>query len=395
MLDLLDRWDIDSLATRIVQRDLSLAFHEWEDDPGFSEMLAKSVYGNLEVLSQYLAGAIALDDVVLGDQVAFAQEQAQVGSSQNALQRSYRLGMHTIASDWLALVSDEGRARGLSADDVGAAMIDSVDKILRYADLALTKVADEFAQQEARLRRSGQQIRQQVLWEIVTGSGPVETGEMLMTLGYDLTGAHMAVEVVGIPSTHAHKTVKELRKAGNSSHHLMVNRRVDRLTVWLYQPRQWTGERLDALRQFLRSTGYSAALSRPAVGVEGIRETFREITEMEVLGPLTGSAAPHVISYDEVQLELLLLKDADAARRFVSDTLGELAEDNPASVRLRETLLASFSCGSHVQAAEMLGLHEHTVRNRLQRAEQVLGEAGSQRRVEIQTALRLHATLSR
>jgi DNA-binding PucR family transcriptional regulator len=57
--------------------------------------------------------------------------------------------------------------------------------------------------------------------------------------------------------------------------------------------------------------------------------------------------------------------------------------------RLRETLEASFKCGSHVATAEYLQLHEHTVRNRLHKAEELLGRSLLDRRIEIQVALRI------
>ena len=62
--------------------------------------------------------------------------------------------------------------------------------------------------------------------------------------------------------------------------------------------------------------------------------------------------------------------------------------------RLRETLEASFRYGSHVAAAEYLQLHEHTVRNRLHKAEEFLGHTLSEPRTELQVAARLIRLLS-
>ena len=71
-----------------------------------------------------------------------------------------------------------------------------------------------------------------------------------------------------------------------------------------------------------------------------------------------------------------------------------LAMAREEAARLRETLEASFRLGSHVSAAEHLQLHEHTVRNRLHRAEEHLGHPLSERRTELQVALRLQRLLS-
>jgi DNA-binding PucR family transcriptional regulator len=101
-----------------------------------------------------------------------------------------------------------------------------------------------------------------------------------------------------------------------------------------------------------------------------------------------------VLEHADVALEILLLRDPDRARRFVRTELGPLAEDTPEAARLRETLEVSFRLGSHVGAAEQLQLHEHTVRNRLHRAEEHLGHPMSERRTELQVALRLQRLLS-
>ena len=62
--------------------------------------------------------------------------------------------------------------------------------------------------------------------------------------------------------------------------------------------------------------------------------------------------------------------------------------------RLRETLLAWLTMGSHGSAAAMLGVHENTVRNRLRAAEELLGVPLTGRRTELMVALRLERLLS-
>lgn len=64
-----------------------------------------------------------------------------------------------------------------------------------------------------------------------------------------------------------------------------------------------------------------------------------------------------------------------------------------AAERLRHTVLASFALGSHVQTAQELGVHEHIVRNRLRRVEELLGHSLNERRTELQIALRLRGAV--
>jgi DNA-binding PucR family transcriptional regulator len=95
----------------------------------------------------------------------------------------------------------------------------------------------------------------------------------------------------------------------------------------------------------------------------------------------------------DVRLESLLLRDTARARQFVESELGTLASNDAVAKRLRETLLTWLATGSHVSAAALLDVHENTIRNRLRQAEEMLGVALHQRRIELQVALRLERVL--
>jgi DNA-binding PucR family transcriptional regulator len=99
--------------------------------------------------------------------------------------------------------------------------------------------------------------------------------------------------------------------------------------------------------------------------------------------------APVVMRYADAGLEILLMQNDELARTFVAAELGPLAQSTTEAARLRETLDASFRYGSHVAAAQHLNLHEHTVRNRLHKAEELLGHSLQERRTEVQVAVRL------
>ncbi|HEY4418894.1 MAG TPA: helix-turn-helix domain-containing protein [Pseudonocardia sp.] len=99
--------------------------------------------------------------------------------------------------------------------------------------------------------------------------------------------------------------------------------------------------------------------------------------------------APPVLAHRDVALEILLLREPERARGFVRAGLRALADDTAEAARLRETLYVSFRLGTHVATAERLQLHEHTVRNRLHRAEEHIGHPLHERRTELQVALRL------
>ena len=146
----------------------------------------------------------------------------------------------------------------------------------------------------------------------------------------------------------------------------------------------------------LTEVGVEASVSGTATGVDGFCATLTQAQETERVRAAWGpTSAPPVITYADAALEILLLQNDDLAHRFVDSELGPLAVDTSEAARLRETLEASFRFGSHVAAAEHLQLHEHTVRNRLHKAEELLGHSLQQRRIELQVAVRLIRLLGR
>jgi DNA-binding PucR family transcriptional regulator len=92
----------------------------------------------------------------------------------------------------------------------------------------------------------------------------------------------------------------------------------------------------------------------------------------------------------DVRIEALGVEAAGAARRLVAAELASLGELSP---RTRETLEAWLVTGSRVGAAARLGVHEHTIRNRLRHVDGLLGPGWEKRRTELHVALRLAAVL--
>ena len=99
--------------------------------------------------------------------------------------------------------------------------------------------------------------------------------------------------------------------------------------------------------------------------------------------------APHVIWAEDVRIETLAIDNPDGARALVNGVLGTALENGLLTTRVRETLDAWLVAGSYVGAAALLGVHEQTVRQRLHRLEEALGQSLQRRRTELHVALRL------
>ncbi len=160
--------------------------------------------------------------------------------------------------------------------------------------------------------------------------------------------------------------------------------------VWLGRIGEWKPSALSALSKVLAEAGVPASISAPDTGIDGFRAALDQALDTEkIRAAWDRPGAPSVVHHDDVGLEILLMRDPVRARQFVERELGPLALDTAEAARLRETLEASFRFGSHVAAADHLQLHEHTVRNRLHKAEELLGHPMAERRTEMQVAARL------
>ena len=101
-------------------------------------------------------------------------------------------------------------------------------------------------------------------------------------------------------------------------------------------------------------------------------------------------AAGTVTHHRQVALAALLTHDLSASREFVEDELGELSSDTERNRRLRATLVVYFHENmSWSRTAERLGVHQNTVMYRVQQAKELLSCSLSERRLELEAALRL------
>ncbi|MFJ6378766.1 PucR family transcriptional regulator [Kitasatospora sp. NPDC092039] len=111
-----------------------------------------------------------------------------------------------------------------------------------------------------------------------------------------------------------------------------------------------------------------AAVGRPGRGLEGFRSSHQDALAAQALVVRLGSDR-RVTAYADVELIDALTKDRAGARRFVTSTLGPLAE---ADTALRQALLTYLQCGfSTTRAAADLYAHRNTVERRVSRANQL------------------------
>jgi PucR-like helix-turn-helix protein/diguanylate cyclase with GGDEF domain len=134
-----------------------------------------------------------------------------------------------------------------------------------------------------------------------------------------------------------------------------------------------------------------AGVSEPEGGVHGFAGAHRKALIALRVGLLRDT---QVSAYRDVALEALAFGGEEIAVDFARAELGRMAESTRRVAILRETLNEYFARGGSTAAtARALAIAERTVTYRLRRAEELIGRPVSERRADLETALRLYDVL--
>jgi sugar diacid utilization regulator len=383
-------FDADSLVEGIIGRCVGIAFPTHAHDDDFRAALTASTRANARALRSVIAGTIALEDIYLTEVLSFAKVQAQLRIPQKSMQRSYRISFFTMWEAWSTHLREIVLARGIDADEATLAQQLLTQTILAYQDFVASQVAETYTRDYESLNRSRAHMRRSLIKDILRGDGEGLSGSDAAILAYELGGRHIAVLLPTVAEGAAAQLAVGMRNATSCQSSLVYPLTLNATVVWLGRIGEWKRSVLEALNAVLVEAGVPAAVSSAHPGIAGFRTALEEARDAETIrGAWDRPGAPSVVHHNDVGLEILLMRDPRLARQFVERELGPLALDTTDAARLRETLEASFRFGSHVAAAEHLQLHEHTVRNRLHKAEELLGHPLSERRTELQVAARL------
>lgn len=387
---------VEDVVRTVVDRDTRIAFPDLINDSDFSARLEASVRENFEALNNVLCGVLPLSQVRLREPVTFAAFQAASHLPQTSLQRSYRVGFFTFWHEWSRWVTKEANARNLSREESMWTLIRLTQIIVSYQDHVASQVAQVYAEAEAELRQSSAHLRRRLVKQLLSSSAESLTAADLATIGYDLSGWHVAVLLPGVGDSdpESERVVQRLRSELSIRQVLKQPLTPNSCVIWMRRNREWDRVSLDIVGVTLGEIGIAAVVSECREGMDGLRTTYKQTVDVDRVRSLTdANDIGSVIHYRDVALEILLMQDLELAQSFVNRELGGLAAHGSATDRLCETLEVSYSVGTHTAAADALGVHEHTVRNRLRRVEEILERDTGERRAETQVALRLRRLL--
>ena len=385
--------DLAALCEVVVSECGGLIFPGQAKDATFLQRLGASVRQNAFALRDVLAGETTLEEVALEQVLSFATVQAQLRIPQKSMQRSYRVSFYLQWHAWTEALRSLAEREGLSATESFEALERMTQAILGYQDHVASQVAETYTRDYEALNRSRAHVRRNLVRDILRGEAEKLSASDLAILAYPLDRHHVVVLLPTVAEGAATQVADGLRSATRAQLSLIFPVSLTSTAVWLSRIEPWHTPALDALQQVLDKLGVVAGVSNPEEGCEGFRRCLRQAEEADRVRTAwrehDGHEAPHVVCYADAGLEVLLMQNDELARTFVRTELGELSNDTTEAARLRETLEASFRFGSHVAAAEHLQLHEHTVRNRLHKAEEILGHGLQERRTELQVAVRM------
>ena len=384
---------LHALAAEITNKHLDGIFLKYSKDPEFVSRLQASVWGNLNNLRGILLGHLSLRDIEIADPELFASIQAKMGIPSSSLQKTYRIGFFMMWEKWSQFLISEANSAGIPAEASLSSLANLAEVIFGYQHHVASLVADAHAVTDEANRQSRGHLRQRLIRELLQGSETL-TNTDILTIGYDLDVNHLAICLPYTSEEECTKLVAICREVTSANHVLIFSYSLTSTFIFIGKYESWTDSQLAKLRDSFEQSEIVASFGCVETGARGMKASFAQAERAEGIRAAKGIRYKHVTaSYSDLNLEILLMQDSDSAAEFVRRELGELAEPGERSWRLCETLEAWFRLGSHVAAAEELELHEHTVRNRLRKVEEILGRGLNVRSTELRAALRLRPLL--
>jgi purine catabolism regulator len=144
----------------------------------------------------------------------------------------------------------------------------------------------------------------------------------------------------------------------------------------------------------------SAGIGRPAVEIGRFRQGFEEAKQsLEVGRALAGGKRSTVTHYDNLGLLRFaqVSETSVGIRNYCIDMLGALLEhDRNSTAPLLDTLKVFLECNqNHAEAARVLGIHYNSLRYRLKRIRELVGDIFEEpsKRLAIEVALHLYPLL--
>ena len=359
----------------------------FQGDEAVRELMAASTSSNLSTIFDVLLHGLPLDRIdVPAAAAAYARRFAQRDLPIESLLRAYRLGQERVTQWFL-------RGMGVRSLDAGmllACTQEIVSVLGRYID-QVSEHLIEIYETERKLWTQRTDAARAIALRTVLADDTLDVSTAEAMIGYRMRGWHIAaVAWVEIDAPEASRWVDSaVGVLASASGRRPLTVLVDDHTLWAWLSSP-SSIRLDdqALGSLDAGSPLRIALGEPAAGLAGFRSSHREALRAKTVADMSGGLLSPVISFAKVSIAAMLSEDLDALRAWVARTLGELAREDEAMARLRETVRVFLETGgSFTDAAARLHLHKNTVHYRVRKAEEIRGRPLGEGRLDVEVAL--------
>jgi hypothetical protein len=394
MRDLVRGTDVELLTEQIVESAFSGPLAEHRDDVALVEVCRAATHANVDRCRRFIADGLPLDHSLSTGRIDVAAMLAERQLPETTFHSGNQVASRLLLLHWVRGVIERSGSDGVTRGETLAGMVALQAAFFEYQDFILARAIGAFKAESQTLHASKADLRQQLVRAYLAGESALGARELADALRYPVGETHLAILLTGVFGDGVGEVTKLLHAAAAPVSTLVHPVGLEKVAIWCAKPDGWRSSTIDTLQRRVEAAGMTASFGGASEGVEGLRASFDEAMSVEAVRSALATAAAPVMRFDEVRLEAFALGDLEETRRFVRAELGALADRSETSERLRETLMAWFATGSHVSAGAQLGVHEHTVRNRIRRAEEIVGRPLTARRTEMQVGLRLHRLLA-
>ena len=399
--------DADELLA-VVLADIAEALPDLTADPRLRELMAVTVHDTiLAALTIFGSGAPMSAARPPEAGLELARRLAQQNVPIAAMLRAYRLGQARVQQELITRIA----ARKASGAEVAEAARELSSAAFGFVDLVAEEVVAAYQAERDHWMRQRNAARLAKITSVLEARPGGLTGQVdaiESALGYELARAgHLAAvlwcEVDGASRlTALERRMPRLAAAVGAVRAPLVVA-PDAATLWAWFPVSTqagsagtqsgspiTEAVTDALTEALAAVPeVYAAFGDPAGGIDGFRLTHQQARQAQVLALAADPRARLRVTVPALlgPVALLALEPGTVAG-WVRSVLGELAADDDAHARLRETLWAYLSSGSSLAtAAAELHLHKNTIQYRVRKAEEARGRPLADGRLDVEVAL--------
>jgi hypothetical protein len=361
---------------------------EFRHDEAVRKLMVASTTSNVEAIVALLAHKIAEDDITVPPAAAeYARRFAQHGLSLEGLLRAYRIGHNRFVRWGLAELAEVAP----SPVELAAAATHLVLRTDVYIDRVAEALVDIYRSERRRWDSRTDAARLAQL-RIVLDNESLSTRSARDLVGVAFDGWHVgAIAWVEDPTPDPVTALQAARRVlaeswGRGAETVVV----DDVTLWAWATSS-ARPVLDAVALTERLAPVPAvrlALGSPAGGLAGFRQSHREALGARAVVQAAPASHGRVVRFDDVAIAALLTDHPTVLRSWVRRVLGDLAQDDEGTARLRQTVRTLLTCGgSYTAAAALLHVHKNTVHYRVQRAEDLRGLPLSEGRLDAEVAL--------